>query len=459
MFDNEFIRVSSCNPRYFEYESGAPFLPIGVNLCFQRYITDDGEALAMFEKEIRHFAENGGNLIRVWCGVALLNLEPEQEGMFSAEKLENMKALVAIAKKNHVRIKFTLEHFRTVTPRKERELFTGAVTFQQPIYHTSRGGSCENMTDYFTKDAPRKNLLKKLEILSREFAGEPAIMGWELWNELNAVDAPRNVWLPWLEMMVAEMHRLFPRQLIMQSLGSFDCLESFANYAAVGRVPGIDVGQIHRYLQPGADLDICRGALDLLEADATRETLELFPERPVFVAETGAAAYHHSGPSHLYEQDRAGILLFDGVFTPFFCGVAGCGHFWHWDQFYIGLHDHWKIFSLFAETVAGVDPVRENFTVHQRESGRLRFYGLSGRTQQLWLLRDKRNDWQHEFNEGIAPELLAEMEIPLAALTSQTVSGVSFFAPWDGTRGALAIHDGKITLPRFHRALILKIQR
>ncbi|MEI3001444.1 MAG: hypothetical protein V8T86_11170 [Victivallis sp.] len=40
---NQFVRISRKNSRYFEYEDGTPFVPVGMNLCFERFSGDDAE--------------------------------------------------------------------------------------------------------------------------------------------------------------------------------------------------------------------------------------------------------------------------------------------------------------------------------------------------------------------------------------------------------------------------------
>ena len=68
MSSMDWIRVSRKNPHYFEHENGDTFLPVGVNLCFQRFLQTDEECLAAYRRQIVAFAQNGGNFIRVWMG-------------------------------------------------------------------------------------------------------------------------------------------------------------------------------------------------------------------------------------------------------------------------------------------------------------------------------------------------------------------------------------------------------
>ncbi len=35
--DQNFIRVSKVNPCYLEYSDGTPFIPVGPNICWERF--------------------------------------------------------------------------------------------------------------------------------------------------------------------------------------------------------------------------------------------------------------------------------------------------------------------------------------------------------------------------------------------------------------------------------------
>jgi hypothetical protein len=61
-------------------------------------------------------------------------------------------------------------------------------------------------------------------------------------------------------------------------------------YADICRLPGNDVAQVHRYLDPGAKLDICHAPVDVFAADAVRE-LQAFGVRNRFY-------WRRAGPSN-----------------------------------------------------------------------------------------------------------------------------------------------------------------
>lgn len=453
---NQFVRISRKNSRYFEYEDGTPFVPVGMNLCFERFSGDDAEILAIYRRWFRRFSENGGNFARIWLGVPFLNLEPEKPGVFSERKLENLRALVALGREYGIRLKFTLDHFRDLRPVRQAEMFPGAACFQNRVYRRENGGFADTVEEFFNGEAARANFVRKLELLSRNFADEPAVMAWELWNEVNCV-GPVSLWKPWTEIMLGELHRLFPKQFALQSLGSFSDFYAYDLYDELASLDGNDFLQAHRYLDPGAEIDACRGPMDLLCRSAVAELRRRRPERPAILAETGAVEWCHCRASHLYELDREGTLLHDALFAPFFAGSAGCGQFWHWDHIYVDRHDLWHHFGWFARAIAGIDPAAEDYRPELRENRRLRFHILRGNSHDLVWLRDKA-DWADELDRGVAPERFAELRVPVEQLTAAPVSRVEFNSPWeDGAEQAAVPENGVITFPPFRRSLVARL--
>lgn len=455
----DWIRVSRKNPHYFEHENGDTFLPVGVNLCFQRFLQTDEECLAAYRRQIVAFAQNGGNFIRVWMGVPFLQLEPEHPGLFSEHKLANLHALVDIAKANNVRIKFTLEHFRRLDAGPDAELFPGAASFENPVYRKDNGGFADDMTEFMSSDAGRKHFIGKLELLSRHFSEEPAVMAWELWNEVNTVSAPRAIWQEWSQIMLQELHRCFPHQLCLQNLGSFDAPRHVDPYRWLCTLDGCDYSQAHRYLDPGAELDVCRGPMDLLCRDVIEELRRNNPARPAILAETGAVESRHSRPSRLYDVDTHGMLLHDGLFAPFFCGSAGCGQFWHWDQLYLERHNLWFHFNRFVKATAGFDPVLEEATPFFQTVGCVRQYGLLGKFHTLLWLRDAQSTWESELARGRTPDVRERVKLDLRSLPGGAFRQARCYLPWTDASIHMELHGTEMELPEFTRSMVLLLNR
>ena len=185
---NRFIAPNPAVPRYFSYEDGRTYLPIGQNLCFVRHSEQytEEEVFALFHRWMRRLAENGGNFARVWLGTPFFDVMPERPGEFSAENRAHVLKIVEFAEELGLKLKFTLEHFRRVAPSagSDVEQFPGAVNFNKPLY----SGLADSMRDYLASDRCRELYLAKAQFLAEAGIGDsPAVIAWELWNEINCI--------------------------------------------------------------------------------------------------------------------------------------------------------------------------------------------------------------------------------------------------------------------------------
>lgn len=453
---SQHLRVSRRNSRYFEDGGGRTFLPVGLNLCFFRNesAASEAEILEKYRFWMTRFAENGGNFLRVWLGVPFFNVMPERFGEYSETGLAHIRFVVALAEKLGIRIKFTLEHFRRILPASgDAELFPGAVSFNAPLYARKNGGPCDDIREFFQSEAGRAAYLDKARHLAAAGIGDsPAVVAWELWNELNCAISDSDI-QEWSSFMLCELRKLFPDQLVLTNLGSFSGPDAYRMYDRMAELAENGFMQAHRYLDPGAELDVCRGPLDRLCADAVRELRDRSP-LPAILAETGAVEAHHARWSHLYEKDAEGTLLHDMLFAPFFAGSAGCGQPWHWDYLYIEKHDLYHHFARFARAVEGIDPVAEEFRPYYTETRELRVYGLRGKTRSVAWCRDKASDWAAELEAGRGAEALAGLCLP-----SEGAASARCYLPWEDRFAEAGIKNGNAELPRFTRSIVVYLER
>ena len=443
---NSFVRVSPRDPRYFELSDGQPYIPIGLNMIAPD--TRDAEGLARMEEWITKLSANGGNYIRVWASSPFWDIEHEKSGVYDEAKAQRLDALLKIAASHGVKVKLTLEHFREMSDQPQQRWAN------KPLHTVSNGGTATNMADFFSGEASRDRFRQKLAWLSNRYGDNPAIFGWELWNEVNAVKAGSEAFMPWTETMLAELHKRFPHNLAVQSLGSYDTQGVRELYRRHSLMPGNDVAQVHRYLDQGAHLEICRGPVDVLASDAVRDLLSFNPERPVVLAESGAVEPSHSGPSKLYAKDKDGVLLHDILFAPFFSGAAGAGQIWHWDT-YVSRNNLWPQFARFAAIVKDLDPAAEAFEVKTIPHERLRIYVLQGRKTVLVWCRDSKNTWRTELEEGQPPEILVGVKIDLSTVLPKGAK-IRCYDPWKDQWGETEAASGVLTLPSFSRSLVVR---
>ncbi len=451
------LRIHRHDSRYFEDGEGRTFVPVGLNLCFYRNEerSSEAEILEKYRFWMTRFAENGGNFIRIWLGVPFFNVMPEQFGFFSEQNLGHIRFVVQLAEELGLRIKFTMEHFRRILPAGgDTELFPGAVCFNAPLYARDNGGVCDDISEYFQSDAGRQAYLGKARYLAEAGLGNsPAVVAWELWNELNCV-LGNDVINEWSSFMLRELRRLFPNQLVLTNLGSFSDPGAYRIYDSMAALGDNDFMQAHRYLDPGAQLDICRGSMDRLCADVIRELRDRRADRPAILAEAGAVEAHHASFSLLYENDSKGTLLHDMLFAPFFAGSAGSGQPWHWDYIYLEKHDLYWHFARFARAVEGIDPAAEGFVPYYTETPELRVYGLRGKTKSVAWCRDKKSDWVSELSAHRPAQKLSGLTIP-----AEDARRIRCYLPWEDRFVDGTVVKNEAELPDFSRSAVVYFER
>jgi len=443
-----FVRVSARDNRYFELTNGRPFVPIGLNMIAP-YGDNEQEALKRMEQWISNLSENRGNYIRLWLSNNFFDVEHERSGQYDSEKAKRIDAVLEMARRHNIRVKMTIEHFRHFF----RDTQSWAA---KPLHHVSLGGPAEDIDDFFQGQKSRDQFKKKLAWYANRYGSDPAIFAWELWNEMDTVKGKG--YMEWTEEMLAELQRFFPKNMATQSLGSFDNDSKRERYRRLCLMGDNDFANVHRYLDLGAALEVCKGPVDVLAADAILEMQNFKPAKPILLAESGAVEPSHSGPFKLYQKDKAGLILHDIVFAPFFAGAAGTGQNWHWDQ-YVAANNLWFQFDRFAEAIKGIDPPAEAFEPIRVEHPRLRIYVLKGRHTLLAWCRDKQNTWKTELAEGKPPETVenAVVSLPeMAEKSNQTT--VRFYDPWSKRWIQGQIKGNSITLPDFTRSIVVKMR-
>ncbi len=439
-FQTSFVKVSSENPFYFELTNGETYIPIGANLCWAR-------DMDMMESYFRKLSENGGNYARIWLNFQGHEVETEY-GKANEANLKNLDRILGFAEKYNIKVKLCIESFRVIEPGKN--------FFSKSQYHTDNGGPFANMDEYINTEEGRQAYLSRLEILRKRFGDHPAIFGWELWNEMNAIES-EGLW-DWNEYMLPKVHAMFPENLVLQSLGSFDNEGARNDYRFINRLQSNDVAQLHRYLDLGASLDVCKGPMDVLSADGIDELRSYQVQKPMLLAEVGGVKPKHTGPIEVYAADKEGMILHDLLFAPFFSGSAGPGHAWHWDS-YIDKNNLWYHFQRFAEAIKGIDPVQEKFVPVKIFQEKLQIYGLVGSKTILLWCRDSQNDWQTELVNGISPEIQKGLSVDVTSLLSKNnIKSGKIYDPWKN-EWANVENARLIQLPDFKRSIVVRIER
>jgi hypothetical protein len=450
-----YIQISTENPAYFQYSDGIPYIPIGINMVSPggRYQNNADSGLMEFGLWMKKLSENNGNYMRIWLSQSFWDIEDQKAEEYREEKADRIDRFVKMAGEYNLKVKMTLEHFRSLTIEENNQWWA-----VKSVYHTSNGGPLKNNREYLSLPEGHRLFLEKVNFYSSRYRNDTLFFGWELWNEMNAMRGPQDsMFFSWNEKMLTEVKQRFPNNLVMQSLGSFDTEKVDPLYKKMMLLPGNEVAQVHRYLDLGAELETCHLPMDIICSSAVERLRTYNTGKPVILAETGAVEPGHSGPSKYYTADTAGILLHDILFAPFFSGAAGAGMSWHWDS-YVDKNNLWYHFKRFSEAVKGINPIKEKFDVSKSETDNFRVYILDGEETTLIWLRDKNSSWQSELRDGQPPIEISDVQLDLEKAGIMEHSGkVSIYDPWKDKWEIGKAKNGKVLLPGFKRSLVVKI--
>ncbi|HEX7494707.1 MAG TPA: hypothetical protein VF346_10840 [Bacteroidales bacterium] len=447
--EENYIRISKEYPRYFEQNDGKTWIPVMIN-----FIMPNGDETAVFntvESYFKKFSENGGNAVRIWISSPFLEIEDQEEGHYDPVKFHRINRLLEIAKKYRLKIKFTLQHIRSISPESTQKNSWSNST----VLSADNGGSFHDIKEFVTTSKGKKVYLDRVKAIAERYRDNNQIFSWELWNEMDAVD--ENEWYPFTAELLDSVKSLFPNHLVVQTLGSMHSKDAEERYEKLFKLNRNEYITLHRYLDPGTawnQYDLVKNPIDKIAGNAVQFAYRDSLIKPILMNEIGAVEANHSGPSKLYDTDSLGVLLHDMVFTPFFCGAAGCGSVWHWDV-YVNKQYLWYQYQRFNNAIKGLDPIKEKFHPFYLQKDSVRMYGLRGLKNTVIWCRDTRNNWKTEIEDGKKPEIKKSFLLETDEISKSDFVEAKVYNPWQDKWTVLPLKNNRIEMPPFLRSTIL----
>lgn len=447
-----YVEVSKKDKRYFSYTDGTPFFWLGINLCFPAFYsissgqefgyTSDSETIGLrqYERWLKKCAQNGVNVVRLWLGHVYWSPDTEDIYKLNDSQWAKIDMIVALARKYKIKLKLTLEHFRTF----------GEILLPKPFHKVLRDKDvlCQSMEEWMTDERWANAWLYKVHELAKRYSGDTTVCMIELWNEMNAISTKdKSIMVKWNEKMLPKVKALFPRQLVTNSLGSLDSEKTQKHYRDFCW-DATEVMQVHRYLDQGAKLDVCRGAI----IPSVKEAFDfmLTDEKPLLLAETGAVNNCHSGEFKYYPADDRGIIFVDCVYTPIFLGSAGCGNIWHWES-YVENKKLFKYFSPLKQLTDGIDFANESYKAIDASTTDAHVLLLKGKTNCIGFIRNKKDTWFSYLRDDTDVCPIKELKLDLGA------SAAELYPIWQEDTSSVRITNGSVAFENVLYGTLFKI--
>lgn len=332
-----FVRRSPADWRYFQFDSGKAYVPIGANVCWGKDTTD-------YDKWLPRYGAAGCSYFRVWLGPGwtMLGLEHTGEG-FGLGKLDLQHAwrldyVLDLAAKQGLYVMLCLDSYNELRRKSEG----GYGCWEDTPHCSANGGPLKEPGEFWTNPTMLRIYRNKLRYLVARYGWDTHVLSWEFWNEVDIISANA-----FKADQVAKWHADMSDYL--RSIDPWKHLQttsfaSSAGTAAIDKLPQIDYTQTHAY-------GLRDGAPELV----SWLNKKLDYHKPSYIGEFGADA---AGPDR--KVDPNGILLHDGMWGTLMSGSAGTAMLWWWDN-HIDPGDLYYHFAAVSAFIKGIDFPREGF--------------------------------------------------------------------------------------------------
>ena len=237
---NGFLRVSPRDGHYLEFESGKPFMGLGIG--GHMWGNDRPSCIRRCRSWMSDLAAFDGNTMSV-------TMETVSQGVFSLDALDPLGA--NYDQENAARLDYVLGM------AERRGVYLLVNMFQTALfqpkhwakskYNKARGGPCETATEFFSNAEAMRMQQRAIRYMVARWGYSPNVMVWELCNEVNYSQASREqpqLVRDWHREMTAYLRRIDPYgRPLSTCFGSSDARED----PAIWRLPNIDTTIIHIY--------------------------------------------------------------------------------------------------------------------------------------------------------------------------------------------------------------------
>jgi len=457
-----YIRVSKTDSRYFEFDNGAYYFPIGHNIRspsdnrlntafpWAKRWTEGTTAYARYFPAMR---EHGENFAEIWMAVWSLGIEwsPQWPGYHGIGQYNLMNAweldwVIDEADRNGLYLNVVIHNHGKFSGFLDSEWATNP-------FNKKLGGYLEKPEEYFTDPRARKAFQQLMRYIIARWGYSTRVFAWELWSELNLTGSSKEFYrtkdcVDWHRFAATTIRELDPNDHLITT---HYCTDYTAQNGDITTLPEITHSSVDAYYTVTNMLKI----VELLSATALTNNTK---GKPVMVTEFGGAS---SAQSLVHLEN----CLHSGLWASTCIPVAGTPLFWWWGL--IEEENYYPEFLAISRFMKGEDrrdptlvPYNPVFSDPGRQDVRVQAFSLKSGTSSLGWIYDAP-----AFNSSgsDAHPVISNLVARLNGM-SNDLYRVEF---WNTAGGVLtksqdvAVRDGtlSVTVPPFSRDIAFKVRK
>lgn len=291
-----FVRIAD-SKRTFYTADGKPYWPVGHNLGWQ-----NANFVPLLNDQLAQMAANGCNWARIWAchwdgknPYWIEGKKLDDPRSMHPEVLDRWEGIVRAADKSKVKFQWVLFHHGPYSSRTDSNWGINP-------WNAANGGFLAKPEDFFTSTEAIRRSKNWLRYTVARWGHEPSIMAWELFNEVEWVDAVANG----QPQIVGKWHDDMAKYL--RSIDPYGRLVTTSSGMHLPIWKEMDYYQPHGYPPDVRAL-----------VTATAPT----KDKPLFFGEVGIGG--SGGPNESW-------VVRDAVWSGLMAGHAGAAQYWYWDR-------------------------------------------------------------------------------------------------------------------------------
>lgn len=338
-----FVRVGTNSSRFFVFENGDSYFPIGENLGWVRWT--GSPAIDEWNMYLDECEKVGINWIRIWMcpwGRTELVWTPQGDRYHGYRQYDLANARVndqifEEAAKRGIYIQWVINH------HGQYSINHNPIWDENP-YSVKNGGFLDRPQDFFTHPEAKRHYRNRLRYLVARYGYSTHLIAWEFWNEVDltaSFDAA--VVKAWHEEMSSYLREIDPYTHMQTTSTS-------SPNAVIYSIEGMDFIQSHAYVE---------NIIERLMADSAVRARE-YPRHPHFF---GELSYDYRGPNR---GDKEGVILHNQLWASLHSWDCGTAMTWWWDNWVhpYNLYYHFKPVAVYIQ---GIHWDKENLTPVETE--------------------------------------------------------------------------------------------
>ena len=188
------VGVSRKDPRFFEFQNGEQFFPIGHNIRspFDTRMDQNfpwkqrwPEGTSAYERYFRKMHDSGQNMAEVWFAAWSLALEWKKEwfgyhgvGQYNLIHAFEMDRIIELADENDIYLNLVIHNHGKYSTFSDEE-------WDDNPFNKKNGGWLDDPFEFFSDERALKAYLQLMRYKIARYGYSSHVFGWELWSELN----------------------------------------------------------------------------------------------------------------------------------------------------------------------------------------------------------------------------------------------------------------------------------